>query len=196
MEVTFFVGSLVAGAIIEVALRYLADVPFPWEFRRRNPNTKINPMTPDAHGLIECLEKLEGGDELDVVMGNMNAKVCNVEPVLKILGKALQKNVKIRIINGPTRDKESEKFLALLDHPNIELFKLNSTPKRHFRIIKRKGKCREVYVEEPHRPFTSMGFRHAKSSRLAEDYQCIFDAYMEQAVPCKGNDFQVVDHSS
>jgi len=190
MYTYYVVLSFVTGVAFAVLLRYVGDFPFPWEFRRKCPNPEGNPEQPDSFGLCESLMKLKDGYEFNAVMGNMNAKVCNTESVLKALETALAKDVKINIICGPFIDKKSQKFLKLLDNPKVKLFQLDQWPERHFRVIKNeKGKPIWVYVEEPHRPFESNGFRCAKSSRLARQYQEIFEKIKQKAHPCIVKDF-------
>jgi len=131
-EYYYVVFSFVTGLVFAALLRYIGGFPFPWEFRRKNPNPEGNPCLPDAFGLSESLQKLKDGYEFNAVMGNMNAGVCNTEPVLKALEDALVKDVKMNIICGPSYDERSGKFLKLLDNPKVKLFKLERWPERHF----------------------------------------------------------------
>lgn len=193
MDPLFVLISFIIGFIITALIRYVGDVPFPWEFRRRNPNPSLLPDLPDAEGLAQSLGKLEDGYEFNAVMGNVNSKVCNTNRVLEALEKALEKDVKINIICGPSVDSKSKDFLKLLDSSKVKLFKLESWPERHFRVIKdSEGKCKWVYVEELHPPFKSYGYRRVKSSRLANEYQEIFEEFKKQTRVCTIKDSGMV----
>jgi len=177
-NVFIVLGSFIVGLGVVLSTRFLLDIPFPWELRRRNPNPKA---------LAECFEKLRDDSQLDIVMGEMNKAVCIRS--IDALKSALEKDVKIRIINSPRVDTRSGAFLQLLDNPKVELHIFHPRPEPHFRIVDGK----EVYIEEPHRPFKDEGYRYTKSSRLINDYARIFNDLLSQSVKASIRDFQLVE---
>jgi hypothetical protein len=166
-------ASFAVGILTVLILRFIFDLPFPWELRWRNPNPKA---------LAACFEKLEDGGRLDLVMGNMNYLVTSDSA--PILESALKKEVKIRIINGPLVDQRSEKFFQLLDNPKVELYIYRPRPEPHFRIINQK----ELYIEEPHKPFVDEGYRYTRSKRLLKEYIYIFNHLLSHSAKANVSD--------
>jgi hypothetical protein len=173
-------------------MKYVLGYPFPWEFRLRSHG--LSP--PDTLGLAMAFSDLYDDYKIDIVMGNMNHDVCNREEVIEKLKNALEKNIKMRVINGPEVDAKSKKFYELLENPNVELYKYPRFPELHFRVIfNKKGKPIKVYVEEPHRPFESHGFRCAKSYKFAKEYSLLFENMLKKSTRCKSiEDFKLVEH--
>lgn len=171
-------GSFAIGLSIVLVLRFLLDLPFPWELRRRNPNPKA---------LASCFEKLSKGGCLDIVMGEMNDAVTGDSTAS--LESVLNKDVRIRIINGPRVDRRSERFLNLLDNPKVELYMYHPRPEPHFRMIDRKA----LYIEEPHRPFRDEGYRFTKSRRLINEYAYVFDHLLNHSAKVHSQDFELVN---
>jgi len=177
-NVYMILGSLLGGFFLVLTIRFLGDLPFPWELRRRNPNRKA---------LAKCFQKLHDGSSLDIVMGEMNESVCSES--VGALKEALKRSVKIRIINSPMVDARSRSFLELLDNSKIELYINSPRPESHFRIVNGK----ELYIEEPHLPFKDEGYRYTKSRRLLSKHTRIFSDLLCQSKKVSINEFKLVE---
>jgi hypothetical protein len=168
-----YVGiSLVFGIIILLAMRYGLDFPFPWQIRTHTKRAS----EPDSTALSECFAKLSDNEQLHLVMGNVSYFVCEQDTVINSLSKALEKNIRIRLIHGPEVDPRSEKFLSIImKNPKVEVFSYPKNPTLHFRVlIDSEGKPRKVYVEEPHLPYEDKGYRCISSGRVSRQYEDLF----------------------
>ncbi|MEM2916981.1 MAG: hypothetical protein QXN63_01315 [Candidatus Bathyarchaeia archaeon] len=171
--------SFILGVIVALCIRYFGDYPFPWEYRLITKKQS----EPDSQAIAESFYKTPIDGELHLVMGNVSHKVVMDQNVIKAVEACREKNIAIKLIHGPNIDPKSEKFISLLkNYPKTELYSLPKSPKLHFRVIITEKKTpQEVYVEEPHRPFSDIGYRHIKSKRIAREYDKLFTTLLERA---------------
>lgn len=167
------------GIIVLLVVHYVGDFPFPWQIRKRT----LEASEPDSLALSECFNKLLDNAEIHIVMGNMSSLVCEQKVVIDSLESALQRNITIKLIHGPDIDPRSERFLELLtESPKVELYRHPIIPELHFRILMDKRGPREVYVEEPHRPYEDHGFRCIPSRRASQEYEKIFQGMLRYSI--------------
>lgn len=184
---------VVIGISIPLIMKYILKFPFPWEFRLITRGLS----QPDALGLAKTFSGLLDGYTIDMVMGNMSFDVCNQEDVISNLKATLERDIKIRIINGPEVDKRSKGFYDLLENPKVELYKYPEFPELHFRVIfEKEKKPLKVYQEAHHRPFESFGFRYATSYQLAKKYSEEFENFLKKSTRCKSiKEFKLIEPS-
>jgi len=173
----YVVLGLIAGIIILLALHYMGDFPFPWQLRTLTRRAS----EPDTTALSECFGKIADKEQIHLVMGNASSLVCEQKAVLESLNKCLEKDITIKLIHGPELDTRSTDFLGTLSRSSkVELYIHPENPPLHFRvIIDSRGHPKEVYVEEPHRPYEDRGYRHIISQRVSRQYEDIFQKMMQ-----------------
>ncbi len=179
--ILYIAGSVVSGIVILLALHYLGDFPFPWQIRRITRSAS----EPDSLALSECFQKLSDNEEIHVLMGNINHKVCEQDKVINSLEQALKKNISVKLIHGPIVDEQSVRFLELLrENANkIKTYQYPEYPPMHFRVLLDPQGPREVYVEEPHVPFEDNGFRRIASRKASKEYERLFQTALVRSEP-------------